>query len=111
MKCPKCDLEVKPLPEVKSNGELVQIGGHVIDGVDCLTRQLAAKSAECEKLREACLAVADAINKSDLNGAVIWINPPYQLSFVHESATERLADVLGAEIDERTGELILHVKE
>jgi len=49
MKCPKCELEVSPLPEVKSNGVLISVGGHDVDGKVCLTRQLAAKSAECDE--------------------------------------------------------------
>ncbi len=52
--CPKCDLGVKPLPEVKSGGELIQIGGHVIDGMHCLTRQLAAAQARVAELEAEC---------------------------------------------------------
>ena len=48
-----------------------------------------------KELTAACEAVLDAIEKTDLNGAVLWINPPYQAEGVHETAWERLRSVLG----------------
>ncbi|MCK9570877.1 hypothetical protein M0R72_18145 [Candidatus Pacearchaeota archaeon] len=43
-----------------------------------------------ELLLEACKAVLDAINQADLQGTVLWINPPYQAEAIHETASERL---------------------
>lgn len=50
--------------------------------------------AAAPELLAACKAVLDAIESTDLNGAVIWIRPPYQHKAVHESASERLAAVI-----------------
>lgn len=57
--CPECGIECDGLPIAYSNGELILLGNHNVDGVECLKRQviqkayqLAAKSAECEKLRD-----------------------------------------------------------
>lgn len=45
-------------------------------------------------LLEACRAVLDSLKRANLNGEVLWINPPYQGAAVHESAHERLAAVI-----------------
>ncbi len=57
--CPECGIECDGLPIAYSNGELILLGNHNVDGVECLKRQviqkayqLAAKSAECEKLKQ-----------------------------------------------------------
>ena len=39
-------------------------------------------------------AILDAIESADLGGAVLWINPPYALDGVHETASERLQAML-----------------
>lgn len=53
MKCPKCGLNYEVTTTTSETGDISLRGIHVAGGVDCLTRQLAAKSAECERLREA----------------------------------------------------------
>ncbi len=42
------------------------------------------------ELLEACKAVLATIERADLGGKCLWIEPPYQASAVHETATERL---------------------
>ncbi len=57
--------------------------------------------AAAPELLEACRAALDAIMKHCAEtGDVFWIDPPYQLSFVHESVCERLKNV----ISDATGE-------
>lgn len=57
-------------------------------------------------LLEACQAAFDAIMKHCAEtGDVIWIDPPHQLAFVHESVCERLRNV----ISDATGEPIAEV--
>ena len=46
--------------------------------------------AAAPDLLEACEAVLDVIQATDLNGVALWIRPPYQAAAVHETATERL---------------------
>jgi len=48
-----------------------------------------------DKLLIACEAVLDALRKTDLNGQVLWLDQPYVLPGVHETAQERLMEVLG----------------
>lgn len=47
-----------------------------------------------DKLLEACKAVLMAIEQTDLNGAVMWIKPPFQAEGIHETAWERLFNVI-----------------
>jgi len=58
MKCKECGLDYEVTTTTSETGDISLRGIHVAGGVDCLTRQLAAKSAECERLREACAAAA-----------------------------------------------------
>jgi hypothetical protein len=51
--------------------------------------------AAAPDLLEACRAALDAIMKHCAQtGDVIWIDPPHQLGFVHESVCERLRNVI-----------------
>lgn len=67
-----------------------------------LTNEIAAANAEFivrtvnshDKLLEACKAVLMAIEQTDLNGAVMWIKPPFQAEGIHETAWERLFNVI-----------------
>jgi len=56
--------------------------------------------AAAPELLNACKAVLAALENADLQGAVLWIEPPYQAPAVHESAQERLQAV----IEKATGE-------
>ncbi len=51
-------------------------------------------SEETKRLLEACKAVLATLVDTDLGGLVLWINPPYQLPMVHETAQERLIAVI-----------------
>ncbi len=74
--CPECGIECDGLPIAYSNGELILLGNHNVDGVECLKRQviqkayqLAAKSAECEKLKE-------LLKKIEFSGDIAdWVCP------------------------------------
>ncbi len=51
--------------------------------------------ASAPELLEACRAAFDAIMKHCAQtGDVIWIDPPHQFGFVHESVCERLRNVI-----------------
>jgi len=50
--------------------------------------------AAAPDLLEACQAVLAALENADLQGTVLWIEPPYQAPAVHESAQERLQAVI-----------------
>lgn len=50
-----------------------------------------------DKLESACRAVLDSLEKLAADGEIIWLDPPHVLPGVHESAIERLKDVLGVE--------------
>lgn len=50
--------------------------------------------AAAPQLLETCKAVLDAINRADLGGKVLWIEPPYQLAEIHETASEALEAVI-----------------
>lgn len=52
--------------------------------------------AAAPQLLEACQAVLNAIKRTSLEGKVIWIQPPYVLPPVHETATERLQAAITA---------------
>jgi len=52
MNCKECGLEYEVATITSETGDISLHGIHDAGGVDCLTRQLAAKSAECEKLRD-----------------------------------------------------------
>lgn len=68
-----------------------------------LRRTLRANArliAAAPDLLQACRAVLESLLKTDLGGAIPWVNPPYQAAAVHETAFERLAAV----IEKATGE-------
>ena len=46
------------------------------------------------RLEEACEAVLASLEKLASDGEIIWIDPPYVMSGVHESAIERLKSVI-----------------
>lgn len=79
-----------------------------MDGEDCSIecnnphdRRLIAAAPD---LLEACKAVLDALENVDLGGTVLWISPPYQARGVHESAQERLREVIA----KATGSEVAH---
>lgn len=45
-------------------------------------------------LLRACKAVLASMQSTDLQGAVLWIEPPYQAEGVHQSAEELLMEVI-----------------
>ena len=48
-----------------------------------------------EELLTACEAVLDALEGiADMRGIVIWIRPPFQAAGIHESAQDRLREVI-----------------
>ena len=47
-------------------------------------------AAAAEDLLAACKAVRNSLESTDLHGICLWIEPPFQISGVHESAWERL---------------------
>jgi len=47
MKCKECGLEYEVTTTTSETGDISLRGIHGAGGVDCLARQLAAKSAEC----------------------------------------------------------------
>jgi len=51
MKCEHCGLDHEVTTTTSETGDISLRGIHDAGGVDCLTRQLAVKSAECERLR------------------------------------------------------------
>jgi hypothetical protein len=64
--------------------------------------------AAAPDLLNACRAAFDAIMKHCAQtGDVIWIDPPHQLAFVHESVCERLRNVIakaeGQAVEENEG--------
>jgi len=68
------------------------IASRIANGL--LEREVARLSARRDELLAACKAVLDALERADLCGAVLWIEPPYQAVAVHESAQERLRAVI-----------------
>lgn len=56
--------------------------------------QTLANKLMAEELLTTCRAVLEAIKATDLQGAVLWIKPPYQAEAVHETASERLAELI-----------------
>lgn len=76
---------------IKEQGGKVIANIHLEDAVDLANARLIAAAPE---LLETCKAVLDAIEQADLNGTVLWINPPYQAAAVHESASQRLMNVI-----------------
>jgi len=65
MNCEHCGLEYEVTTTTSETGSISLRGIHEAGGVDCLTRQLAAKSAECEKLRDAIRETIDTLNLVD----------------------------------------------
>jgi len=49
MNCKECGLEYEVATITSETGDISLHGIHDAGGADCLTRQLAAKSAECER--------------------------------------------------------------
>jgi hypothetical protein len=77
----------------------------VVDSLpDCFRQPLQAAEPTDEALKQrqraeallsACRAAFDSIMKHCAEtGDVIWIDPPHQLGFVHESVCERLRNVI-----------------
>lgn len=64
----------------------------VID--EALLTARAADAKRIEELLNACKATLAALEKCDLNGSVLWVEPPYQFYGVHETVQERLAVVI-----------------
>jgi hypothetical protein len=50
--------------------------------------------AAAPDLLEACKAALAAIRSACQDGSIIWLDPPYVLPGVHESAAERLQNVI-----------------
>jgi hypothetical protein len=50
--------------------------------------------AAAPELLAACKAVLATLEATDMEGRVLWIDPPHQLAGVHESAQERLQAVI-----------------
>lgn len=87
----------------------VNDGAGPLNGKDSFTREfhvapIQREAADrIERLEIACRAVLHSILNTDLEGNILWILPPHQAEAVHESAAERLADVLGLHGDLNRG--------
>ena len=96
---PKLVAEVKRLRGLLEESERLHklAGAEDVENAEAMEQMLARITeleAENKRLRVACEAVNHAINNTDLNGCVIWIQPPYQAPAIHESASDRLRNVL-----------------
>jgi len=79
MKCKECGLEYEVTTTTSETGDISLRGIHDAGGVDCLARQLAAKSAECEKLREVCEFTLDWLSSFSMPPTSIFAEKQYAM--------------------------------
>lgn len=80
---------------VYTRGEKLGDGDRICEMYGPNTEANARLIAAAPELLEACKAVFAALMKeAEKDGTTIWIGPPHQFSWVHETAPERLATVI-----------------